>query len=432
MSDAHGLAPRRAALAMIAAVLDDGRSLDAAKADAGLTALSGPERARAGDLAAATLRWLKPVDALLASLMRQPIAARAHVARDALRLAAAEVGALGAAPHAAVDAAVRLTKADRRAAPLAGLVNAVARRAAQAAPAHLADPVARAEAAPAWLMRRLRAEYGPAADAIAAAQLTDAPLDLTPRDPAEAALWAERLDATLTPTGSLRLTRGAQLTALPGYAEGAWWAQDASAAIPARLMGAVAGKRVLDLCAAPGGKTMQLAALGARVTALDISEARLARLRENLARTGLQAEIVVADALEWRPEAPFDAVLLDAPCTATGTLRRHPDIAHLRRDSDLGPLVALQDRMLDAAWTMLRPGGRLVFCTCSLLPQEGEARARAFRARTADAIPAPLDPGEVGDAALIGPGGWLRARPDFWPAIGGMDGFFAARFDRRP
>jgi len=430
VSDAHGLAPRRAALGLIAAVLDDGRSLDAAKADAAMAALSGPERARAGDLAAATLRWLKPVDALLATLMRQPIAARAHVARDALRLAAAEVGALGAAPHAAVDAAVRLTKADRRAAPLAGLVNAVARRAAEAAPAHLADPAARAEAAPAWLMRRLRAEYGPAADAIAAAQLTDASLDLTVRDPAEAALWAERLGAARTPTGSLRLTRGVQLTALPGYAEGAWWAQDASAAIPARLMGAVAGKRVLDLCAAPGGKTMQLAAQGARVTALDIADARLERLRENLARTGLQAEIVVADALEWRPDAPFDAVLLDAPCTATGTLRRHPDIAHLRRDSDLGPLVALQDRMLDAAWGMVAPGGRLVFCTCSLLPQEGEARARAFRARTPDAAAVPVTAGEVGDAALIGPGGWLRARPDFWPDLGGMDGFFAARFDR--
>ena len=430
MSDAHGLAPRRAALGMIAAVLDDGRSLDAAKADAAMAALSGPERARAGDLAAATLRWLAPVDALLATLMRQPIAARAHVARDALRLAAAEVGALGAAPHAAVDAAVRLTKADRRAAPLAGLVNAVARRAAEAAPAHLADPAARAQAAPEWLMRRLRAEYGAAADAIAAAQLTDASLDLTVRDPAEAALWSQRLGATPTPSGSLRLARGVQLTALPGYAEGAWWAQDASAAIPARLMGAVAGKRVLDLCAAPGGKTMQLAAQGARVTALDIADARLERLRENLARTGLQAEIVVADALEWRPDAPFDAVLLDAPCTATGTLRRHPDIAHLRRDSDLGPLVALQDRMLDAAWGMVAPGGRLVFCTCSLLPQEGEARARAFRARTPDAAAVPVTAGEVGDAALIGPGGWLRARPDFWPDLGGMDGFFAARFDR--
>jgi len=430
MSDAHGLAPRRAALGMIAAVLDDGRSLDAAKADAAMAALSGPERARAGDLAAATLRWLAPVDALLATLMRQPIAARAHVARDALRLAAAEVGALGAAPHAAVDAAVRLTKADRRAAPLAGLVNAVARRAAEAAPAHLADPAARAQAAPEWLMRRLREEYGAAADAIAAAQLTDASLDLTVRDPAEAALWSQRLGATPTPSGSLRLARGVQLTALPGYAEGAWWAQDASAAIPARLMGAVAGKRVLDLCAAPGGKTMQLAAQGARVTALDIADARLERLRENLARTGLQAEIVVADALEWRPDAPFDAVLLDAPCTATGTLRRHPDIAHLRRDSDLGPLVALQDRMLDAAWGMVAPGGRLVFCTCSLLPQEGEARARAFRARTPDAAAVPVTAGEVGDAALIGPGGWLRARPDFWPDLGGMDGFFAARFDR--
>jgi 16S rRNA (cytosine967-C5)-methyltransferase len=429
--DPHGLRPRRAAAAMLSAVLDDGRSLDAARA-AVEPGLDGPDRARAGDLAAAGLRWLAPVDRLLSGLMRQPIASRAHVARDALRLAVVEVGALGGAAHAAVDAAVRLTKEDRRSAPLAGLVNAVARRAAEAAPAALAADEARAEALPPWLIARLRKAYGgQGAAAIVAASLSDPPTDLTARDPATPADWAARLGGRLTPTGSIRLDRRGQISALPGFAEGAWWAQDAAAAIPARLLGPVAGRRVLDLCAAPGGKTLQLAAAGADVTALDVSDDRLNRLRENLSRTGLSARIVTADALDWRPDALFDAVLLDAPCTATGTLRRHPDIAHLRRADDVARMAALQDWLLDAAWAMVAPGGRLVFCTCSLLPEEGEARARAFRARTPDAEPAPVTPEEAGDPALVTPQGWLRCRPDLWAEDGGMDGFFAARFERR-
>ncbi len=414
---------------MLAAVLDGGRSLDAAKADAAAGALPPSDRARAGDLAAATLRWLRPIDALLAGLMRQPIAPSAALARDALRLVAAEVGAMGAPAHAAVDAAVRLAKADRRAAPLAGLVNAVARRAAEAAPQALADPAAPLAALPEWLARRLRKAWGGAgAASLAAALVRDAALDLTPRDPAEVDRWAGALSAERLPTGSLRLSRPGQLTALPGYAEGAWWAQDAASALPARLLGDVAGLRALDLCAAPGGKTLQLAAAGAQVTALDASAQRLGRLRENLARTGLSADVVCADALDWRPAEAFPAVLLDAPCTATGTARRHPDILHLRREADVAQMVALQDRLLDAAWAMVAPGGRLVFCTCSLLPEEGEARARAFLARTADAVGLPLGPDELGEPALVGPGGWLRARPDLWPDRGGMDGFFAARF----
>ncbi|SDZ73511.1 transcription antitermination factor NusB [Rubrimonas cliftonensis] len=441
MSDVHGLAPRRAALRLVSHVLDDGRSLDAAKADAGLAALTGPERARAGDLAAAVLRWLGPVDALLAELMRAPIEAKARAARDALRLAVAEVGALGVAPHAAVDAAVRLTKEERRSAKLSGLVNAVARRATEAAPVRLSGAEAAKAATPAWLRRRLVKAYGAATtDAMAAAQLKAAPLDLTPRDRAETARWAEALGAEILPTGTLRLGEGAQITAAPGYAEGAWWAQDAAAALPARLFGPLAGRRALDLCAAPGGKTMQLAAMGAEVTALDMSAQRLERLRENLARTGLRAEVVAADAREWRPEAPFDAVLLDAPCTGVGTLRRHPDIAHLRRESDVAQMAALQDALLDAAWSMVAPGGSLVFCTCSLLPEEGEARARGFAARTPDARPTPATAEALAarpeDVEVCGPlvdrRGWLRCRPDLWPDLrpGGLDGFFAARFDK--
>ena len=421
--DPHGLRPRRAALHQIAAVLDHGRSLDAAKSDPALTGLTGPDRARAGDLAAATLRWLRPIDAQLRSLMRKPLAPKAATARDALRLAVAEGTALGTPPHAAVDAAVRLTKAAPQGAALSGLVNAVARRALAAPPA--LDPET---ALPGWLMARLRATWGAETPALLRAMLCDAPLDLTLRDASEAATRAARLGAERLPTGTLRLYESAQITALPGHAEGAWWVQDAAASLPARLLAPRPGLRVLDLCAAPGGKTLQLAAAGAQVTALDISAERLDRVRENLARTGLAATLVAADALAWQPAAPFDAILLDAPCSATGTLRRHPDLPHLRRDGDIAALTALQDRLLDAAWRWLAPGGRLVFATCSLLREEGEERAAAFADRTADARVLPIVAAEAGDPAFVTPDGLMRTWPHAWS--GGLDGFFAARFEK--
>jgi 16S rRNA (cytosine967-C5)-methyltransferase len=224
---------------------------------------------------------------------------------------------------------------------------------------------------------------------------------------------------------------GAQVSALPGYAQGDWWVQDAAASVPAQVLGARQGMRVLDLCAAPGGKTMQLAATGAEVTALDISGPRLERLRENLQRTGLQAGVVTADALEWVPEAPFDAVLLDAPCSATGTIRRHPDLPFVRDGADISGLIAVQAEMIDAALRLLRPGGRLVFCTCSLLPDEGEmqldgalARHPGLTLEPPQGVPG-LEPG------WLTPAGALRLRPDFWAGRGGIDGFFIARL-RKP
>jgi 16S rRNA (cytosine967-C5)-methyltransferase len=428
-ADPHGLAPRRAAVGLLGAVLDEGRTLDAAKASAGFARLAPAEKARAGDLAAAALRWLIPVDALLAEFMKKPINPSAQVARDALRLLVAEVFALETPPHAAVDAAVRLTKGHRGSAPLSGLVNAVGRRAALAAPQRLGTAEAQLATPPGWLHARLRAAWGDAiANGIVAAHLRDAPFDATARDPAEAALWAERLGAKALPTGSLRRARAPALADAPGFAEGAWWPQDAAAALPARMLGDVAGLSVLDLCAAPGGKTLQLAAAGARVTAVDSSAERLERLRENLDRTGLNAEIVVADAREWAPPEPVDAVLLDAPCSATGTIRRHPDLPHLRRAKDIAPLIALQDALLDAAWGMLKPGGRLVFATCSLLREEGEDRAAAFLKRRADANREPLAPDELGERDFVTRAGDLRTRPDMWAGRGGVDGFFAARF----
>ena len=231
----------------------------------------------------------------------------------------------------------------------------------------------------------------------------------------------------MLPTGSLRLPGRAQVSALPGYAEGAWWVQDAAAAVPVRLFGDLAGRTALDLCAAPGGKTLQLAAAGAAVTALDASEARLRRLRENLGRTGLAAEVVAADALAWEPGRRFDAVLVDAPCSATGTIRRHPDLPYLRTGRELGPLVALQAALLRRAWDWVAPGGRLVYCVCSLLPAEGEEQVARFLAAMPDAR---VGGAGRGRARAWSPGwidaaGGLRLRPDFWPERGGMDGFYA-------
>jgi 16S rRNA (cytosine967-C5)-methyltransferase len=427
-TDPHGLAPRRAALTLIRAVLDARRTLDDAKTAPAFAALAPAERARAGALAAAVLRRLAPIDALLAAHMRRPLDASAPTARDALRLALAEA-AEGAPPYAATDAAVRLVKAERREATLAGLVNAVARRAAPQAAAALAGPEAAEASHPGWLRRRLRGAYGGSAAALFEANLAEAPLDVTLRDPAEADRWADALGAERLPTGSLRM-RPRALAEAPGFAEGAWRVQDAAAALPARLFGGLRGRRALDLCAAPGGKTLQLADAGAEVTAVDLSEARLARLRENLERARREARVVAADVLEWRPETPGEAVLLDAPCTGTGVIRRHPDLPHLKRGADVAALAALQDRLLDAAWAMTAPGGALVFCTCSLLPEEGEARADAFLARTPDARLRPVGPEEVGEPAFLDARGRLRTRPDLWPERGGVDGFFAARFVR--
>jgi 16S rRNA (cytosine967-C5)-methyltransferase len=419
--EAPGLAARRVAADLVEGVLGDGRTL------AELTAREGPlmrlapvDRARARSLADAVLRHLPRIDAVLAPHLRQPPPGRA---RTALRLAAAEMLAEGVPAHAAVDAAVNLARGHPKTRHLAGLVNAVARKLAADGPRLWAE--APPDRLPDWLERSVTAAWGAeAAAAIAAAHAERPPLDLTLRDPATAPALAARLGAELLPTGSLRLSGRPQVSALPGFAEGAWWVQDAAAALPARMLGAVAGLGVLDLCAAPGGKTLQLAAAGADVTALDVSETRLGRLRENLARTGLAAEIVTADALAWAPAALFDAILLDAPCSATGTLRRHPDLPYLPGRDDVAPLLALQAALLDRAWRWLAPAGRLVYATCSLLPDEGEAQVAAFLARTPDARQV--------RPALDVPEGWLdardalRTRPDFWPERGGIDGFHAA------
>jgi 16S rRNA (cytosine967-C5)-methyltransferase len=419
---------RRAAAALVSAVTDEGRTLDAALTQTrSFAALTGRDRAFARAIASATLRRLGGVDAVLNAFIATPLRDEARVARAILRTAAAQILAMETPPHAAVSAAVDLARASSSAMPFAGLINAVLRRVDREG----RDAFAALEPGsdlPDWLFARWRATYGDAAAAaIAAAILEEPPLDLTVRSEPET--WAERLDAKLAPTGSLRLPPRADVPALPGFAEGAWWVQDAAAALPARLLGDVAGKRVLDLCAAPGGKTLQLAAAGAQVTALDVDAERLERVSDNLVRTGLTAEIVCADVLAFTPDTLFDAILLDAPCTATGTLRRHPDVAWLRRPSDITSLSALQAQMLRRAAAWVAPGGTLVYAVCSLEPEEGPGVAATLVDDGLTRTPIAAD--ETGGLSeLIDADGALRTLPCHLGAAGGMDGFYAARWRR--
>lgn len=421
-----GLAARVAAAELLAGVLERGQTLaeQGEQAQGPLSRLAPPERARAQRLAASVLRHLGRIDALLAQYLgKRP----RRAAMDALRLAAVELNLDNVPAHAAVDGAVRLVRQHPNDTHLAGLVNAVARRMAEAGSASWdATPAA---GLPHWLADPIRAEYG--AEVLAAIERAHAldalPLDLTLKAPDEAGRWSVALGAEVLPTGSLRMAAWGQVSALPGFAEGAWWVQDAAAALPVRLFGPVRGRRVLDLCAAPGGKTLQLAASGAQVTALDLSEARIGRLRANLRRTGLEAEIVCADALDWQAEAPFDAVLLDAPCTASGTIRRHPELPHLHRERSLASLLELQARLLARAWHWVAPGGTLVYCTCSLLPAEGPEQVARFREAHLDAVQIAADAERLGIAPdWVDAAGGLRLRPDHWLKIGGMDGFYAA------
>lgn len=413
---------RAAALSALSAVLDRRRTLEAAF-DAACRGLEGRDRAFARALLSLTLRRLGEIDAILSPLLERPLAPAARPVLHILRLAAAQILFLKTPPHAAVSTAVDLAR-DRGFPGLAGLVNAVARRIAR-----MPEPApAPGLNLPEWLSASWGAAYGSATvQAIAQSLLAEPPLDLSVAgDPAP---WAAALGAQVLPTGTLRLARGHEaVEALPGWAEGAWWVQDAAAALPARLLGDVAGLAVADLCAAPGGKTMQLAAAGARVTAVDRSAPRLARLSENLARTHLSAEIVRADLTRWSPPAPFDAVLIDAPCSATGTLRRHPDAAHLKSPADVAKLARLQRAILERAPGWVKPGGTLVYCVCSL---EAAEEAASPAAPPAGFAPLPAEPAEIGgwDFA-IRPDGALRTLPCHLSGLGGMDGFYAARFRR--
>lgn len=413
-----GTAARSAAVALLGAVLDEGQQLSQAldAADGPLAPLSPSDKARAQRLVLTTLRHIEQADRVLKPYLRK---APPDLVLNALRLGVVELAVDGGAAHGVVNAVVDLVSRGNRTGHLKGLANAVLRKVA-ATP----EPFAKLppQRMPQWLRQPLVHRWGrDVVSAIEAVQGQTPPLDLTPKTE-----MPEIEGATALPTGSTRLAQATQVSHLPGFAAGDWWVQDTAASLAARLLQAQQGERVLDLCAAPGGKTLQLAATGAEVTALDISSPRLARLRENLARTGLQAEIIATDALHWQPPAPFDAVLLDAPCSATGTLRRHPDLPFIKDDSDIPALVALQTALIDKALGFLKPGGRLVFCTCSLLAEEGEDQLAATLARHPGlSVEPPALPGIAPD--WITPQGGLRLRPDYWAEIGGMDGFFMAR-----
>ena len=421
---------RRCALELLRSVLGRKRPLDEALADAaqaGLGRLEPRDRAFARLLVATVLRRLGQIDRLLDERLERPLPPRAGPIRDILRLGTAQLLFLGTPPHAAIDTAVSLCGRRSR---FRGLINAVLRGIAREGPALIAGEDAARLNTPDWLWRSWSGCYGEdTARAIAETHLGEAPLDITVKG--EPGNWARRLEATVLPTASLRRAPGGRPEALPGFRDGVWWVQDAAAAIPARLLGPVAGKRVLELCAAPGGKTAQLALAGARVIALDRSERRMGRLKANLARLGLGAECVVADATRWRPPAPAQAVLLDAPCTATGTIRRHPDIARLKTAKDVSRLAKLQTRLLAAAWQGLAVGGVMVYAACSLEPEECERQIEVLLKGGAPLSRLPILTSEVGSRGeLITAQGDLRTLPCHWPELGGLDGFYAARLQR--
>jgi len=406
--ETQGLAARRAALRLLDAVLRRGETLDQASGAATAGLLTSSDAALARAIAGETLRWLADLDGLIDSATPRRLADDAK-ARTVLRIMLAQWLRLETPPHAVVATGLPLlTGGPRRLAH--GVFGALARRAA-VLPAAPTLPAA------------VAARWGERAGAIAAGLAHPPPLDLSLRDPGATDRWTEALGGTSLASGHVRLPRGTTVQELAGFADGAWWVQDLAASLPARLLGQGEGRRALDLCAAPGGKTLQLAAAGWRVTSLDISDRRLALLRDNLARTRLAAEGVTADALEWEPDAPFDAILLDAPCTATGTARRHPDVLHRIGPRRIAEMAELQSRLLERACRWLEPRGRLVYAVCSLECEEGEGRAAR-----APLAPDPILAQELPEWLSPTSEGRLRTDPAMLAGEGGMDGFFIARF----
>ncbi|QJF49936.1 RsmB/NOP family class I SAM-dependent RNA methyltransferase [Roseobacter ponti] len=419
MSDT-GVPARLSAVYMLDQVLGEGRLMSELLGAGVLDKLPVEDRARAARLAQDTLRSLERADRILQKhLSKYP----PLTVRNALRVGAVEL-CQGAAAHGVVNAMVEVVSRQKNFGHLKGLTNAVLRKVAADGPEAWA--ALRAPRLPKWLRGPLVEAWG--AEAIGAmevAHFAGAPLDLTAKSDPKAV--ADATGGVLLPNGSVRVSDAGQVSAMPGFDAGDWWVQDAAAAVPVQVLAPVAGERVLDLCAAPGGKTMQISASGAQVTAVDESPSRMKRVGENLVRTGLKADLIVEDARAVT--GSYDACLLDAPCSATGTMRRHPDLPHAKDGSEFGDLIDLQEQLIDHAWSLVRPGGRLVFCTCSLLPDEGEVQIDDALLRHADmTVNTPVPDGI--DPAWITSEGGLRLRPDYWADKGGMDGFYIARLDK--
>jgi 16S rRNA (cytosine967-C5)-methyltransferase len=441
-SEVPGLAARRIAADILDGVLHKHRTLDeqldGAAAHPGLKNLSDRDRALMRRLVATILRRLGTLGHVLSRLLDRGVPTDAPRAQSALLIGAAQILWMDVPDHAAVDLSVRLVQSDRRAAKYAGLVNAVLRRCAREGKPLIDEVKSQTLDVPPWLMARWIAHYGESvARDIAAAIGQEPSLDITVKSDPEP--WATRLHGETLPTGSVRTLLQGSVTMLPGFSDGHWWVQDAAAALPARLFGDVAGKAIVDLCAAPGGKTAQLVQAGARVIAVDRSPSRMARLRDNLARLSLDAELVVADGADWldrNHDRAFDGILIDAPCTSTGTIRRHPDVGWLRQESDIGPLAAAQKRLLQKAVALLRPGGMLVYCTCSLEPEEGEQAVSELLASEPVMRRVPIEASEVaGRSEILTADGDLRTLPCHLPhhdpRLSGLDGFYVARLVRR-
>jgi 16S rRNA (cytosine967-C5)-methyltransferase len=440
-----GLAARMAAAKLLAIVIDAKTPLD------GLTdnenghphylALEPRDRALVRAILTTALRFRVTIAKLLAQRIERPLPPNAHTLSHILHVAAAQILFLDIPDSAAVDLAVTHAKADPRTARFAALVNGVLRSLARGKEAELRPALDSTLDTADWFAARLQRAYGPARTKdILAAHRVEAPVDFSVKS--DAAGWAEKFGGIVLPTGTVRVERPASgIAELPGYGDGEWWVQDAAAALPAMLLGNLAGKTVADLCAAPGGKTVQLILAGAEVTALDTSKSRLARLAQNLARLQLTATLVQADMLAWTPDALFDAVLLDAPCSSTGTVRRHPDVPWTKSAADIEKLADLQSRMVAAAAKLVKPGGRVVFSNCSLDPAEGEDLYHVFLSGAEGVEHDPIQPGEIPGGEIAGIDGFiteagtLRTTPADLsletPGMSGLDGFFAARFRRR-
>src|SRR5215813_477931 len=438
-----GLAARTLAVHLVAGVLMEARPLEQilaqCAASSELAAMQPRDRALARAVAATVLRRQGELEHVLKAFLERPLPANKGRLWPILLTGAAQLVCLGMPPHAVVDLAVETTRRDPGARRFAKLVNAVLRRVAERGPELIRCQDATRLNVPDWLWQRWNQNYGPElARRIAQASLREAALDITIKlGGAGPAAWAERLGGRALPTGSVRLTHHGRIEDLPGYVEGAWWVQDAAAALVAAAAGDVAGKSVADLCAAPGGKTAALAAAGARVTAVDVSAARLARLGQNLVRLRLCADVIEADAVAWSPGRTFDVVVLDAPCTATGTIRRHPDVLRLKGAEDVARMAQVQRAMLAQAATLVAPSGHLVYSTCSLEPEEGGVQIANFLKERTDFERLPIAAAEIGaQPEWITAQGELRTLPCHLPQeapeLSGLDGFYAARLRRKP
>ena len=428
-----GLKARRAAISLLQGVTLDQLPLDQLlETDAEFKTLEGRDRSFAHALVASALRHGGEITAILAKFLTKPLPKSSGMAVDILTLGTTQLLFMDVSPHAAIDLSVDLAKQDKKAQHFSGLINAVLRKISREGKAVLQSLNGPRLNTPDWLWEQWVQAYGETtAQDIAAAHLIEATIDISVK--ANAAHWATELGGELLPTGSVRLSStDSPLPEMSGFSAGEWWVQDAASALPVKLMGDIAGKSVLDLCAAPGGKTAQLAAAGAIVTAVDDSVSRLNRMRENLTRLNLKVSVILGDVLSLPTDTLYDAVLLDAPCSATGTIRRHPDLIYLKTPQQLNSLAELQEKMLGHAASLVKPGGQLIYCTCSLSPVEGERQVFKFLRAHENFTLSPILATELGgQTQLVTPAGILRCLPSM--SLGtsaGLDGFFAARLQR--